>query len=211
VSGSRWLARRDGAVARFLLESRNRKQTLSPALLTELAREAGRAARSGAALLVIESACEGIFAAGADLSAIERLTPAEAFAYAREGQEALQALRAVPAPVLAEIDGPCFGGALDLAMACDVRLATARSSFSHPGARIGIITGWGGTVWARGLLGVSGMRRLFRSGEVFDAQSARQIGLIDEVVDLEEWNARRRGVEEALARESGPFLSKPFF
>lgn len=211
MNGSRWLVRRDGAVARFLLESPDRKQTLSPALLSELAREAGRAAASGAALLVVESACEGIFAAGADLSAIERLTPSDAFLYAREGQEALQTLRALPAPVLVEIDGPCFGGALDLAMACDVRIATDRSTFSHPGARIGIITGWGGTVWARGLLGAAGTRRLFRSGEVFDAESARRIGLIDEVVRQSEWEVRRRGLEEALVLKRGVFLSKPFF
>lgn len=211
MTESRWLSRREGLVARFLLESADRKQTLSPALLTELARQAGRAVASGAAVVVVESACEGIFASGADLSMIERLTPPEAFSYALEGQEALRTLSSVPAAVLAEIDGPCFGGALDLAMAGDVRIATSRASFSHPGARIGIITGWGGTVRARGLLGVAGMRRLFRSGEVFDANGARRIGLVDEVVEPGEWSRRRREVEELLSRHSDLFRSKPFF
>ena len=211
MTGSRWLSRREGPVARFLLDSSDRKQTLSPSLLSGLAREARRAVDSGARLVAIESACEGIFAAGADLAAIERLTPAEAYLYAAEGQEALRALRAMPAPVLVEIDGACFGGALDLAMACDVRIATSCSSFSHPGPKIGILTGWGGTVWARGLLGVAGARRLFRSGEVFDAEGARSLGLADEIVELEGWSRRKREIESLLAERACLFLAKPFF
>jgi enoyl-CoA hydratase/carnithine racemase len=84
---------------------------------------------------------------------------------------------------IAAIDGHCLGGGLDLALGCDLRYATARASFQHPGAQRGIITGWGGTVRLPRTVGPDAARRLFVTGEKIDAAEALRIGLVNEVCD----------------------------
>ena len=201
--GGFWRFSRRGAVARFALDSPDGRQVLSPALLFELSRGARSQCESGARVVAVASARAGIFAAGADLSVIRRLTPREAFDYSRSGQEALASLARLASVVVAEIDGPGFGGACDLAIACDLRIATARSTFSHPGPRLGIVTGWGGTAFAPRLLGRGGARRLFGGGAILDSETARRIGLVDEVVALEAWEGRRAEIEDRLEADEG--------
>jgi enoyl-CoA hydratase len=205
-----WRFERDGAVSRFRLDSDDGRQTLSPEVLTELAAGATRESERGGAVIVVESCRERIFAAGADLAAIRELDGPSAHSYAREGQEALRCLSRVCAAVVALIDGACFGGALDLAMACDLRLASGRASFCHPGPRLGFITGWGGTVSAPRLLGNAGARRLFRNGEVFDAGSALKLGLVDEVIPAAQWPGRARQIEKGLEQLRALWDSKPW-
>jgi enoyl-CoA hydratase/carnithine racemase len=200
VSASSWRVSRDGPVTRFALASPDGRQTLSPGILEDLQRGVARAESEGASVAVVESARPGLFAAGADLGAIRELTPAQGYVYARRGQEALLSLSRSVCVVVVEIDGACYGGALDLAMACRVRIATARATFCHPGPRIGIVTGWGGTLFVRRSTRVGVARRVFREGEVFSAETARELGLVDEVVAEGSWRNRRREIEAALVQ-----------
>jgi len=202
LSSAEWRISRDGAVARFALATADDRQTLSPDILEELARGVERAASEEAAVAVVESAHPGVFAAGADLRVIGGLSAVEGYAYARRGQDALVAISRSPCAVVAEIDGACYGGALDLAMSCGVRIATPRASFCHPGPRLGIVTGWGGTLFVRRVAGVARARRVFRSGEIFSAERALGLGLVDEVVPVESWIRRTREIEAALSQTS---------
>jgi len=206
VSASSWRVSRDGPVTRFALASPDGRQTLSPEILEELQRGVARAGAEGASVVVVESARPGLFAAGADLGAIRGLTPVQGYFYARRGQEALQSLSRSLCVVVAEIDGACYGGALDLAMACRVRIATDRATFCHPGPRLGIVTGWGGTLFVRRSTRVGTARRVFRAGEVFAAETARELGLVDEVVAEGSWRRRTGEIEAALVQASR-FLS----
>jgi len=192
-------------VTRFALDSPDGRQTLSPGVLEDLQRGIAGAESEGAAVAVVESARPGLFAAGADLRAIRDLTPAQGYVYARRGQEALLSVSRSRCVVVAEIDGACYGGALDLAMACRIRIATARAAFCHPGPRLGIVTGWGGTLFVRRASGVGAARRVFRDGEVFPAETARALGLVDEVVAEESWRRRTREIEAALV-QAAPLL-----
>lgn len=200
MSSASWRISRAGTVARFALATADGRQTLSPDILEELARGVAHAVSERAAVAVVESAQPGVFAAGADLRVIGGLSAVEGYAYARRGQDALLALSKSPCAVVAEVDGACYGGALDLAMACGVRIATERATFCHPGPRLGIVTGWGGTLFVRRVAGVARARRVFRSGEIFSAQKALGLGLVDEVVSAETWAARTRQIEEALSQ-----------
>lgn len=206
-----WTIERDGPISRFRLDSDDGRQTLSPGLLAELAEGAAAESGRGSSLITVESAREGLFAAGADLKRIRELSGPDAHSYALRGQEAIFALARVPAAIVAEIDGACFGGALDLAMACDVRLVSERATFCHPGPRLGFITGWGGTVLAPLLLGTAGARRLFRGGEVFDAASALRLGLVDEVIPGASWSARLREIEASLCDRCSLWVTKPWW
>jgi enoyl-CoA hydratase len=123
----------------------------------------------------------GLFAAGADMAEMQRFTPAEAYEFSAVGQELFDRIERLPCLTVAVIDGDCFGGALDLALAFDVRFASARSRFSHPGAKLGIATGFGGTTRWRKVIGRPAANALFLGNDVLTADDALRIGLIDSI------------------------------
>jgi enoyl-CoA hydratase len=135
-------------------------------------------------VLTFRSGRAPLFAAGADMAEMRRFSGLDAERFARQGQELFARIERLPLITVALIDGDCFGGALDLALAFDLRLATRRSRFAHPGSRIGIVTGFGGTSRWRKALGPGAARRLFLTNEVLSCGQAQSIGLVDETFDL---------------------------
>src|SRR5258708_31639403 len=93
-------------------------------------------------LLLFRSGRPDLFAAGADMNEMQRFSARDAEEFARRGQELFSAIERLPCVTVALIDGDCFGGALDLAFAFDLRFSTPRSRFSHPGSRLCIVTGF---------------------------------------------------------------------
>jgi enoyl-CoA hydratase/carnithine racemase len=132
-------------------------------------------------LLVFRSTRPNLFAAGADMNEMQRFGAHDAEEFARRGQELFAAIGRLPYVTVALIDGDCFGGALDLALAFDLRFATARSRFSHPGSRLGIVTGFGGTSRWRKLLDRAAARQLFLGNHVLSAAEALAAGIVDRV------------------------------
>jgi enoyl-CoA hydratase len=132
-------------------------------------------------MLVFRSGQSRLFAAGADMAEMQGFTPMEAYAFAQLGQETFAAIERLSCLTVALIDGDCFGGALDLVLAFDVRLATPRSRFAHPGARIGIVTGFGGTSRWRKVLTRAAANQLFLANRVLSASEAMELGLVDRV------------------------------
>lgn len=120
-----------------------------------------------------------VFSVGADLNEVAALDATTAYEFSRRGQTVLSQLNGAAPIVIAAIDGFCLGGGLDLALSCDLRYATPRSSFQHPGVKRGIITGWGGTQRLPGLIGVAAARRLLVSGEAIGSDEAFRVGLIN--------------------------------
>ncbi len=123
----------------------------------------------------------GVFSVGADLEALSCLDSASARQFSQRGQRLMAHLNRVDCVTIAAIDGYCLGGGLDLALSCDLRYASPRSSFQHPGVRRGIITGWGGNVRLPRLIGKDAARRYFMTGERIDACEARRLGLINDL------------------------------
>jgi len=154
---------------------------LSSAALRELERAIADA--RDARLLTFRSARPRLFAAGADMAEMQRFTARDAAEFAELGQRAFASIEQLPFATVALIDGDCFGGALDLVLAFDLRFATPRSRFSHPGARIGIVTGFGGTSRWRKAVHPPAARRLFLGNEILNAEEAHSIGLIDRVAE----------------------------
>lgn len=137
-------------------------------------------------VLVFRSGQARLFAAGADMAEMARFTAFDAYNFARLGQEVFASIERLPCLTVALIDGDCFGGALDLVLAFDVRLATPRSRFAHPGARIGIVTGFGGTSRWRKVLTRAAANQLFLANRVFSAEEALAMGLVDRVAESHE-------------------------
>src|SRR5262249_55199621 len=126
---------------------------------------------------------ETFFSAGADLKEISQLRAPAAFEFSRYGQDLTQAIDSFPVPVIAAIRGYCMGGGMDLALACDLRIAAPNAIFGHRGASLGVITGWGGTQRLPRLIGKQRALQMFLLAEMVNADEAVRIGLVDKVVD----------------------------
>lgn len=133
----------------------------------------------GVRVATFRSARPNLFAAGADMAEMAAFTAVDAMEFSRLGQETFAAIERLPLLTVAIVDGDCFGGALDLILAFDIRIATPRSRFSHPGAKLGIVTGFGGTARWRHLLEPAAARALFLGNEVFAAEQAGAAGIVD--------------------------------
>ena len=123
------------------------------------------------------------FSVGADLNEIAALTGSTALTFARMGQRLMNAVAGFPAPTIAAIQGYCMGGGLDLALACDRRIAASHALFGHRGAALGLVTGWGGTQRLPRLVGKARALQMFLAAEKVDARRALAMGLVDAIAD----------------------------
>ena len=124
-----------------------------------------------------------MFASGADLREIAEVTADTAREFSLRGQALMNMIASLKPLTVAAVNGYCFGGALDLALACDRRIASSKAIFSHPGTGLGIITGWGGTQRLPRLIGRANALEMFLTAGRFDANEALRIGLVDQVAD----------------------------
>lgn len=170
-------------IARLTIRRPEKQNALDAAMLDTLARHC-RAIEQGPARVVLLSA-EGsrAFCAGGDIAAWSALTP-EAFGrhWIRDGHAALDALARLTVPVVAVLNGDCLGGGLELAACADLRIAEAHVRLGQPEAALGIIPGWSGTQRALRRFGAQPIRRMALLGEVFSAEQALALGLVDQVV-----------------------------
>jgi enoyl-CoA hydratase len=133
--------------------------------------------------VVVFTGTGDVFASGADLREIAEVTADAARDFSLRGQALMNLIAAVKPLTIAAVNGYCFGGALDLALACDRRIASPNAVFSHPGTGLGIITGWGGTQRLPRLVGqANGLEMFFTAGRV-DASEALRMGLVDMMDD----------------------------
>lgn len=121
------------------------------------------------------------FAAGANLNEVAKLNEKTAIEFGLRGQNLMQKIYRTSKFTIAAIDGFCLGGALDLALSCKKRIASPNSFFAHPGAKLGIITGWSGTQLLPKLIGRKNALEIFTTAKKIDAKEALRIGLIDEI------------------------------
>lgn len=124
-----------------------------------------------------------VFASGADLREIASIGANDAAEFARMGQHLMNRIAGCGVVTTAAINGFCFGGALDLALACTRRIASPAAVFSHPGVGLGIMTGWGGTQRLPRLVGEAKALEIFLTARRVSAAEALEIGLVAAVVE----------------------------
>ena len=174
------LLEREGPLATITL---NRPDKLN-ALSTQLERELGAALRGlGDARVLIVRGAGRAFCAGADTDELDVATPAAALDYYRRTGDVYEQLAALPIPSIAQIHGWCVGGGLELALACDLRVATPDARFWFPEVERGILPSSGGTARVTRAVGPALARRLILLGEKHDAPTALRLGLIHELGD----------------------------
>ena len=180
-----------GNIHLIQLENMDGFPRISRALLAELHLEIDAALsppmeRTRRIRAIVITGTTQAFAAGADINAISELTAPEARLFSALGQSLMNKIERSPIPVIAAIRGHCLGGGLDLALACHTRIAASNSSFAHPGGKIGIITGWGGTARLPRLIGRSRALEMLSTARTVSAEEALSIGLVRRVAKPEE-------------------------
>jgi enoyl-CoA hydratase len=133
--------------------------------------------------VVIFTGTKDVFASGANIRELAKLEAVAALQFSRFGQRLFQSIADARQLTIAAINGYCMGGALDLALACDLRVAGVNAIFSHPGARLGIITGWGGTQRLPRTIRKGIALELLLTGRRLTAAEALRVGLVSRVSD----------------------------
>ena len=152
-------------------------------------------------VVVLTGAGQKAFTAGADIHEFHERTPIDQWRMYEHGS-LYDAVDRMAKPVLAMINGFCFGGGLELAMACDIRIASARATLGQTEINIGIIPGGGGSQRLPRLVGLGSALRLTLTGDRIDAPEALRIGLVDEVVPHARLERRTFEIAKKIASRS---------
>ena len=149
--------------------------------------------------IVLTGAGDRAFTAGADINHMREATPLEARAYARRGHAVTNRLESFPKPVIAAVNGYALGGGCELALACDIRLASERAHFGLPEVNLGILPGWGGTQRMARATSPGFAKELIFTGRRVDAAEARAAGLANHVYPHEELIDRAIALAQEIA------------
>jgi enoyl-CoA hydratase/carnithine racemase len=195
---------RDEAVATLTVDRPDRMNALNAETLDAIEAALAEAEAGDARALVLTGAGEKSFVAGADVDEMREFSTPEAQAHAERGHRVCRAIEEFPAPTIAAINGYALGGGLELALACDLRVASERAILGLPEIDLGIVPGWGGTQRLPALVGDEVARRLIFFGERVDASDAREYGLVGDVVAHDE-------LRETVAETAAELAAKPRF
>lgn len=123
------------------------------------------------------------FAAGADIAEMAKKTQAEGKVFSQTGQQVFDAIEQIPQPVIAAVNGFALGGGCELAMACDIRIASSKAKLGQPEVNLGLIPGYAGTQRLPRLVGLGNAFQLLFTGDLISAEEAHRIGLVQQVVE----------------------------
>ena len=188
----------DGPMALITIDRPEKHNAISLDTLEELHRAVRRAAEDDdVCVITITGAGGRAFASGSDLSEVLRRDLRKALEPIVQGLA--DQLERTPKPTIAAIDGICMGGGLEVALGCDLRIATPRSKFATPEGKLGIIPGGGATARLPRLVGPGWAMEMMLMGEPIDAARALSIGLVTRLVEPQELLAEARRMADHLA------------
>jgi enoyl-CoA hydratase len=189
----------EGFVAVVSMKGERQLNTLNETVLRQLDEVVAELGERHDVRAIVLRADGRAFAAGADIASMEHLSEVEAEKFSQAGQLILRRLEHLPQPTIALVQGFALGGGLELAMACDLRLAAEGTKFGQPEVTLGIIPGYGGTQRLPRIVGQGRALWILLSGQSIDAAEAYRIGLVTEVVPAEFLDRRGLDVAEQLA------------
>lgn len=174
----------EGGVALVTLNRPERHNALSKPLLEQLRDAMEEAQRDDAArCIVLTGAGERAFSAGADISEQTGFSPEDAYHHMRWGQRLFDGIEQLAKPVIAAINGFALGGGLELALACDIRTASASAEIGFPEVNLASLPGWGGTQRITRLVGLSQAMLLAMTGRRIAADEAHRLGIVSLVIE----------------------------
>lgn len=137
-------------------------------------------------VVILTGSGEKAFVAGADISQMSDFSPMQGRRFSQLGQGVMNQIESLPQPVIAAVNGFALGGGTELAMACDIRLASENAKFGQPEVNLGLLAGFGGTQRLSRLVGSGRASEILFTADTLDAQEAYRIGLVNRVYPLTE-------------------------
>jgi len=196
---------RDGAIAVVLLNRPDQLNALSDELMDELVSTLEELDRDEAIRAIVLGGSERAFAAGADIGELAHVSAIEL--YYQRRVERWDAIRGLRTPLVAAVSGYCLGGGCELAMSCDLIVASESAEFGQPETGLGIIPGAGGTQRLTRAVGKALAMDVILSGRRLSAREALAAGLVARVVAKEAWLEEAKRVAWAIA-EKGPVATR---
>lgn len=147
------------------------------------------------------------FAAGADISEMQKMKVKEGYNFSKIGQDAFSKLVNMEVPIIAAVNGFALGGGCELAMACDIRIASTEAKFGMPEVSLGLIPGYGGTQRLSRLVGLGDALFMVLTGQMIDATEALRIGLVQKVVEPNTLLSQAKSIASKIV-ENGPIAIK---
>jgi enoyl-CoA hydratase/3-hydroxyacyl-CoA dehydrogenase len=188
------IVKKEGAIGWLTLNRPHRLNTFTSEMIDEMHSALnGFESDKEVRCIVITGAGDKAFSAGADVTAFTGVTPSMAAEAAAKGQALFTRLERIGKPVIASINGYALGGGLEMALACDFRIASENAELGQPETNLGLIPGWGGTQRLVRIVGLPKAKQMIMLSERLSAEEAAKIGLITKVV------ARAKLTEETMA------------
>lgn len=135
-------------------------------------------------VIILTGEGDKAFSAGADIEYMSKISPDESEEYAKLGQLVTATVENVKQPTIAAVNGFALGGGCELAMSCDIRIAANTAKMGQPEVTIGIPPGWGGTQRLMRIVGIAKAKEMVYTGKMIKAEEAKEIGLVNQVVEL---------------------------
>lgn len=196
------LQERRGAVSILTINRPDKRNALNGPLRCALLGALDAAARdSTVRVVVLTGAGDKAFVAGADIAEFEGRTPVDQFRVMKQ-PTIFEAVERLSKPVIAAINGFCLGGGMELALACDIRIASSSARFGQPEVNLGIIPGGGGTQRLPRVVGLGAACRMILTGDMIDAAEALRLRLVEEVVAADALLDRAVAIAETIAAKS---------
>lgn len=153
-------------------------------------------------VVIVTGTGEKAFSAGADIEYMSKISPLEAEQYAITGHSTLNRIDNMSKPVIAAVNGYALGGGCELALSCDIRIASKNAAMGQPEVTIGICPGWGGTQRLMRAVGPARAKELIYTGKRISADEAFQIGLVNKVVELPQLMDECMNIAKQIAKNS---------
>ena len=149
---------------------------------------------SSVQVIILTGSGEKAFVAGADITQMQSMSAIEGRNFGKLGQAVFNKIENLPQPVIAAVNGFALGGGCELAMACDIRIASEKAKFGQPEVTLGITPGFAGTQRLPRLVGKGRAKQLLYTADTIDAQEAFRIGLVNEIAPAESLMAAARAM-----------------
>ncbi|WP_158963542.1 enoyl-CoA hydratase/isomerase family protein [Myroides fluvii] len=199
----------EGYIGTLTINRPTALNALNATVLAELKSFAAQAKSKGdIRALIITGSGEKAFVAGADIKAMQSMTPEEATAFSYMAQEAFNAIEALPFAVIAAVNGFALGGGCELALSCDIILASEKAKFGLPEATLGLLPCFGGTQRLPRAIGLYKAKEMVFTGDFYSAAACEAMGFVNRVIAPEELLNQAQVMAQTIASRGPIAIAK---